>query len=96
MTLNQALAIVNSRKGKPGAGTYYLACGFEPLHLATLVRGHLLERLAEERNVEVESGVYGDLRGNLETAARTAADGCAVVVEWSDLDPLRPGAKTPG
>jgi FkbH-like protein len=87
MTLNQALAIVNSRKGKPAAGTYYLACGFEPLHLATLLRGQLLERLAEERSVEVECGVYGDLRGNLEAAARTAADGCAAVVEWSDLDP---------
>lgn len=87
MTLNQALAIINSRKGKPAAGTYYLACGFEPLHLATLVRGHLLERLAEENSVELQCGVYGDLRGNLEAAARTAADGCAAVVEWGDLDP---------
>ncbi|MGO9229461.1 MAG: HAD-IIIC family phosphatase [Bryobacteraceae bacterium] len=87
MTLNQALAIVNSRKGKREAGTYYLACGFEPLHLATLLRAHLLERLSGDESVDVQCGVYGDLRGNLDAAARTAATGCAAVLEWSDLDP---------
>ena len=95
MTLNKALALINSRKGKSGDAIYYLACGFEPLHLTTLLRAHLLERLPDDKNVEVQCGVYGDLRGNLESAARTAATACAVVLEWSDLDP-RLGLRSSG
>ena len=95
MTLNQALALINSRKGNRGNAVYSLACGFEPLHLATLLRAHLLERLPGDGNVEVQSGVYGDLRGNIESAARTAATACAVVLEWSDLDP-RLGLRSSG
>jgi len=95
MTLNQALALINSRKGNRAEGTYCLACGFEPLHLATLLRAHLLERLPDDRNVEVECGVYGDLPGNIQSAARLAACGCAVVLEWGDLDP-RLGLRSSG
>ena len=95
MTLNQALALINSRKGNSEDGTYYLACGFEPLHLATLLRAHLLERLRDDGNVEVQCGVYGDLRGNVDAAARTAVTACAVVLEWSDLDP-RLGLRSSG
>jgi FkbH-like protein len=95
VTLNQALALINSRKGNRGNAVYSLACGFEPLHLATLLRAHLLERLPGDGNVEVQSGVYGDLRGNIESAARTAATACAVVLEWSDLDP-RLGLRSSG
>ena len=95
MTLNQALAIINSRKGNRADASYYLACGFEPLHLATLFRAHLLERLPEDRNVEVRHGVYGDLRGNIESAAQSPAVAAAVVVEWSDLDP-RLGLRSSG
>jgi FkbH-like protein len=78
-----------------GAGIYYLACGFEALHLATLLRAHLLERLSDLGNVEVHHGVYGDLRGNLESAARSGAAATAVVLEWSDLDP-RLGLRSSG
>ena len=95
MTLNQALVIINSRKGAPVSGTYYLACGFEPLHLATLLRAHLLERLTDDNNVEVHHGVYGDLRGNIESAARSSAAGAAIVLEWSDVDP-RLGLRSSG
>src|ERR1017187_702255 len=95
MTLNQALAIINSRKGNHEAGTYYLACGFEPLHLAMLFRAHLLERLSSDKDVEVRHGVYGDLRGNIESAARSSAAAAAVVLEWSDLDP-RLGLRSSG
>jgi len=95
MTLNQALAIVNSRKSNREAGIYYLACAFEPLHLATMFRAHLLERLSNDQDVEVRHGVYGDLRGNIESAARSSAAGTAVVLEWSDLDP-RLGLRSSG
>ena len=95
MTLNQALAIINSRKGLPEAGIYWLACGFEPLHLATLLRAHLLERLRDDRNVAVQHGAYGDLRGNIELAARSSAAATAVVLEWSDVDP-RLGLRSSG
>ncbi|MGB7762201.1 MAG: HAD-IIIC family phosphatase [Bryobacteraceae bacterium] len=95
MTLNQALAIVNSRKGSRGKDVFYLACGFEPLHLATLFRAHLLERRSDDWNVEVHHGVYGDLRGNIESAARSSAVAAAVVMEWSDVDP-RLGLRSSG
>jgi FkbH-like protein len=94
MTLNQALTIINSRRESRGGGAYYLACGFEPLHLTTLLRAHLLQS-QKEQNLEVQQGVYGDLRGNLESAARSEAIATAVVVEWADLDP-RLGLRSSG
>jgi FkbH-like protein len=87
MTLNEALALINSRKGGEPGGAYYLACGFEPLHLATLLRARLLERLPDGANLDVHHGVYGDLAGNIESAARSSAQATAVVLEWSDADP---------
>jgi len=87
MTLNQALAIIKNSKRESGvAGIHYLVCGFEPLHLATFLRAHLLERIAEPKSVEVHHGIYGDLRGNLESATRSPAIAGAVVLEWSDID----------
>ena len=73
MTLNQALATVNSRSQSGQGDTYYLACGFEPLHLGTLLKAHLLQRLPEAKNVGLHHGVYGDLRGNIESAAQSPA-----------------------
>jgi FkbH-like protein len=93
MTLNQALAVIKSRKESEGR-IYYLACGFEPLHLATFLRAHLLERCAGG-NLLVHHGVYGDLRGNVESAAQSPAIGSAVVLEWSDIDP-RLGLRSSG
>lgn len=86
MTLNQALAIINSGKDRGGENKlHYLVCGFEPLHLKTLFWAHLFERLPKG-NVEVHNGVYGDLPGNLAMAAESPAIAAAVVVEWSDID----------
>src|ERR1035438_478717 len=75
MTLNQALTVINSRRDNPERGTYYLACGFQPLHLVTLLRAHLLEQMPAHENLEVRHGVYGDLRGNIETAASSTDPG---------------------
>ena len=95
MTLNQALAVINSRRQIGEGDVYYLACGFEPLHLATLLKAHLLQRLPEQKNVDLHHGVYGDLRGNIETATQSPAIACAVVLEWSDIDP-RLGLRSSG
>ena len=95
MTLNQALAIINSGRRSGECDTYYLACGFEPLHLATLLKAHLLQRGTRQKNIEVHHGVYGDLRGNIESAAQSPAIGSAVVLEWSDIDP-RLGLRSSG
>jgi FkbH-like protein len=95
MTLNQALAVINSRRESVVGGLYYLICGFEPLHLATLLRAHLLERCAGGKNLEVHHGMYGDLRGNIELAAQSSAIASAIVLEWSEIDP-RLGLRSSG
>ena len=95
MTLNQALAIVNARRDGDPADVHFLACGFEPLHLETLLRARLLERLPVGKNVEMQHGVYGDLRGNIELAARSSATSASVILEWSDIDP-RLGMRSSG
>ncbi|WP_031494849.1 HAD-IIIC family phosphatase [Bryobacter aggregatus] len=86
MTLNQALTVINSRKGQGPKKIHFLACGFEPLHLSNLLRAHLFERLSGT-DVELRHGVYGDLRGNLDLATQSEAIAAAAVLEWSDLDP---------
>lgn len=95
MKLNQALRIINTRKNSDLAGIHYLACGFQPLHLAALLQAHLLERLPEGKKVEVQTGVYGDLRGNVESASQSAAIASSVVLEWGDIDP-RLGLRSSG
>jgi hypothetical protein len=43
----------------------FLACGFTPLHLETFLAAHL-RNLCPDRRVELQSGLFGDLVGNLE------------------------------
>jgi FkbH-like protein len=63
-----------------------LACGFEPLHLRTFLAAELTERLPRAR-VEVGTGMFDDLPGNIERATGSSADAIAVVIEWPDIDP---------
>ena len=87
MKLADALKIVQTPTS-PGAEPFrvYLACGIFPLHLTTFLAAHLRERLPE-RAIEIETGLYGDLIGNLKRLQRSSAQAGAVVVEWPDLDP---------
>jgi FkbH-like protein len=80
----------------PAVGPVYrlhLCCGFEPLHLGTFLKAHLRARLAPEdgspgRSAEVLTGLFGELRGNIDRAIATeAALPLAVVVDWADIDP---------
>jgi len=86
VTITEALKLV--QKVPPDAISYdvLLACGFTPLHLQTLLRGHLQQRI-RERKASLKTGLYGDLTGTIRNAAEQPLQGLAVVVEWSDLDP---------
>lgn len=87
MKLAEALKIAQTAP-PAGAGKFraHLACGFTPLHLATFLAAHLRRRLPE-RGVEIRTGVYGDLAGNLARIQEFSCDAGGVVIEWSDLDP---------
>jgi FkbH-like protein len=86
MTLNQALALIKERRGGAQKSVHFLVCGFQPLHLATFLHAYLLER-RPGNSVEILTGLYGDLEGNLTKALGSAANEAAVVLEWSDIDP---------
>jgi len=61
-----------------------LLCGFTPLHLKTFLEAELRVRLPG-RHVVVNTGIYGDLLGNL--ARQEDSEAAVVVIEWPDLDP---------
>lgn len=88
MKLKDALKILHDpaapKERAPFLG--FLACGFEPLHLKTFVAAHLQQRLPQHE-VSVQSGIFGDLLGNLERSQKSRSDGLALVLEWADLDP---------
>ena len=64
----------------------FLACGFSPLHLQTFLAAHLRKRFPHQR-IELETGLYGDLTGNINRVQRSSCDVLCVVIEWQDLDP---------
>lgn len=86
MRLIDALERINAAKAanRPSESVF-LACGFTPLHLNTFLTAALQERSTDHRIV-CESGVFGDLIGNLSRAAQLEQRTVAVVVEWADLD----------
>jgi len=64
----------------------YLVCGYTPLHMQTFLTAHLQLR-SPDRSVQVQTGLYGDIAGNLERAAEAGRDAVALVLEWPDFDP---------
>jgi FkbH-like protein len=72
----------------------FLACGFTPLHLQTFLAAELRTLLPQHR-VGVDTGLFGDLVGNIERLEPLGLDSLAVVIEWGDLDP-RLGVRTLG
>src|SRR5271165_14465 len=72
----------------------FLACGFTPLHLETFLTAHL-RNLCPACRVELSSGLFGDLIGNVERLRPEEHDALAVVIEWADLD-SRLGLRTLG
>ena len=84
MKLAEALKIIQSVPPDATPLPVALLCGFTPLHLETFLRAQLCN-LFPGRGPEVNTGLYGDLIGNLQRVAGVSA--AVVVIEWSDLDP---------
>jgi FkbH-like protein len=63
----------------------FLGCGFTPLHLQTFLAAEL-RRAFPGHLIEVSSGLFGDLPGNLERLQRERFDAAAVAFEWPDFD----------
>jgi FkbH-like protein len=95
VTILEALKIIQKT---PPADTRQLdvslACGFTPLHLETFLKAHLAQAFPD-RAVHLNTGLFGDLFGNIERIAATRPDASFVLVEWEDLDP-RLGIRRPG
>src|SRR5436853_315400 len=86
MTLIDALEVL--KRPVPDAAPdsrVFLACGFTPLHLQTFLAAQLRIQSPGHR-VEVHTGLFGDLAGNLERLSLAGLDSLAVVIEWGDLD----------
>src|SRR5208283_3456352 len=95
MKLIEALEILR----RPVSGSapemrVHLACGFMPLHLRTFLSASLRDQFPDHR-VDVASGRFGDLAGNLDRLDISKINSLAVCVEWADLDP-RLGVRTLG
>jgi FkbH-like protein len=63
-----------------------LACGFTPLHMQTFLRAHLRGHFPLHR-IEIGTGLFGDLVGNIERLTSSGANSLVALVEWGDLDP---------
>ncbi len=86
MNLIDALEILKRPASEIPTGTMFLACGFTPLHLKTLLEAELRLRLPQKR-WRLETGLFGDLIGNVERLDPSHFEGLIAVVEWADLDP---------
>jgi FkbH-like protein len=90
MKLNEALKLLAQARALAVGQRLTLACGMAPLHLKTFLEACYCQRFPAAR-CELESGLYGDLEGNVVRAAARVqsdvADVVAVVIEWGDLDP---------
>jgi FkbH-like protein len=82
--LTAALQILAGARKELPVRSFYLACGFTPLHLQTFLAAHL-QLAYPDSHVGIDVGLYGDLAGNIRKIPSGAS--AVVVVEWSDLDP---------
>jgi len=63
----------------------FLACSFTPLHLLTFLAARL-RILIPGHQIQIKTGIFGDLPGNLERLQSADFDAVATVIEWQDLD----------
>jgi FkbH-like protein len=85
MTLAEALQATRVCDADATPYQAALACGFTPLHLETYFHAYL-QALDSRRKVQVRTGLFGDLIGNVERLD-DGLHAAAIVIEWSDLDP---------
>lgn len=94
----EAIESATERLARPGANPaatppanlpplrVLLATGCVPSHLKVLLAAHLKSK-HDGRDVAIETGVVGDLGGNLDRLRTTPAEAAVVLIEWCDLDP---------
>ena len=87
MNLIDALEILKQPTSQSDAPfRAFLACGFTPLHIRTFLAAHLRQRMPQ-RKIEVQTGLFGDLTGNIERLDASGHDAVVAIIEWQDLDP---------
>jgi FkbH-like protein len=87
MKLLEALEILKRPVVAAGsAREVFLSCGFTPLHFRTFLEAHLRTHFPTNR-IQIKTGLYGDLAGNLERLEKAGGIEICVMVEWGDLDP---------
>jgi FkbH-like protein len=87
MKLIEALDILRKAPAGPEAElNVFLACGFTPLHLQTMLKAEV-QLLYPDRRISMETGLFGDLIGSLKTLSMANSFAGIVVAEWQDLDP---------
>ena len=87
MHLLDALELLNRPVIEPVSDLeIVLECGFTPVHLKTFLAAHLRLCFPQHR-IEIRTGLYGDLAGELERIQPTGGSVVCVVVEWAHLDP---------
>jgi len=86
MKLSEALQILNQPLPNTASPRdVFLACGFTPLHLKTFLAAYLRKGLPTS-SIKIETGLYGDLAGNLERLQPSPGVAVCAVIEWTDLD----------
>lgn len=85
MKLIDALRIVNQRRESAETVRIALACGFTPLHLKTFLHAELQQAYSAGQ-VEIDTGLFGDIAGTLSQIDTPRYMGAAVVIEWADID----------
>jgi FkbH-like protein len=87
MNLLDALELLNRPIAEPvSVREVILECGFTPVYLKTFLAAHLRLCLPKHR-IEMRTGLYGDLAGDLERVQLSDRSVVCVVLEWADLDP---------
>jgi FkbH-like protein len=87
MKLIEALEILRNPADENGSRTkVFLAAGFTPLHLQTFIEAHLRAKCTALQ-IEIKTGLFGDLIGNIERVDPSGIDSLVVSIEWSDIDP---------
>ena len=84
MKLAEALKIIQAAPPDAPPLAIALLCGFAPLHLQTFLRAELC-KLFPGRSPRIDTGLYGDLIGNLQRVEGVGT--AAALIEWADLDP---------
>lgn len=86
VTITEALKVLNAAPKDSPKYVVALACGFTPLHIKTLINARLQQALPGRR-VTIQTGLYGDLAGTVESLGAGSPDAVTVLIEWPDLDP---------